>query len=188
MAPRARREHALEAAVKCHVRVCRPGDEDALALVGRASFLEAFAGVLSGEDILLHCASKHAPEIYKAWLTDARARVWLAEIEPGDAPVGYLVVAPAHLPLPDLRDDDVEVERIYLLHRVQGTGLGRRLMNLAVEYARQKGSRRLLLGVYGRNEQAIAFYERFGFTRIGTRRFRVGNSDHDDLIFGLELG
>lgn len=174
--------------VKFQVRVCGPGDEHALTLVGRATFLEAFAGVLSGEDILLHCAKKHAPEVYKTWLADARARVWLAEIEPGNAPVGYLVVAPAGLPLRDLRNDDIEVKRIYLLHRVQGTGLGRRLMNQAVEFARQKGSRRLLLGVYGRNDQAIAFYERFGFTRVGTRRFRVGNNDYDDLIYGLDVG
>src|SRR4249919_574632 len=116
------------AVMNVHMRLCGPGDEHALALVGQATFLDAFAGVLSGDDILLHCAKKHAPEIYKAWLTDARARVWLAEIEPGGAPVGYLVVAPAHLPLSDLREDDIEVERIYLLPRVQGTGLGKRLM------------------------------------------------------------
>jgi ribosomal protein S18 acetylase RimI-like enzyme len=174
--------------VTFHVRTCGPGDEDALALVGRSTFLEAFAGVLSGEDILLHCAKQHAAEVYKGWLTDARARAWLAEIEPGNAPVGYLVVAPASLPLPDLREDDLEVKRIYLLHRVQGTGLGKRLMRDAVDYAEQSGSRRLLLGVYGGNDRAIAFYERFGFTRAGTRRFRVGNNDYDDLILGLNIG
>jgi ribosomal protein S18 acetylase RimI-like enzyme len=175
-------------AVNCHVRACGPGDEHPLALVGQATFLDAFAGVLSGEDILLHCAKQHAPEVYTAWLSDPRARAWLAEIEPGNAPVGYLVVAPASLPLPDLRNDDIEVKRIYLLHRVQGTGLGKRLMKEAVDYAVQAGGRRLLLGVYGGNDHAIAFYERFGFTRVGTRRFRVGNSDYDDLILGLDLG
>jgi ribosomal protein S18 acetylase RimI-like enzyme len=170
-----------------HVRACAQGDEHALALVGQATFLEAFAGVLSGEDILLHCATQHAPAIYKSWLVDGRARVWLAEIEPGNAPVGYLVVAPASLPLSDLRDADIEVKRIYLLHRVQGTGLGKRLMQEAIGHAVRVGSRRLLLGVYGRNDRAIAFYERLGFTRVGTRRFRVGNHDYDDLILGLDL-
>jgi ribosomal protein S18 acetylase RimI-like enzyme len=173
--------------VKIHVRPCGPGDEHALALVGQATFLETFAGVLSGSDILLHCEKQHAPAVYRAWLLDPVARVWLAEAEPGKGPVGYLVVAPASLPLPDPRHDDVEVKRIYLLQQVQGTGLGRRLMKEAVDHAVQGGSRRLLLGVYGRNERAIAFYERFGFTRVGTRRFRVGNSDYDDLIFGLDL-
>ena len=170
-----------------HVRVCGQGDDQALALIGKATFLEAFAGVLSGEDILLHCATKHAPDIYKTWLADPRARTWLAEIEPGNAPVGYLVVAPADLPLPDLSRDDVEVKRIYVLHRFQGSGVGMRLMKEAVTFAARAGSRRLLLGVYKKNDRAIAFYERFGFTRVGTRRFRVGHNDYDDLILGFDI-
>lgn len=173
--------------LKSHLRVCGEGDEEALALIGKATFLEAFAGILSGEDILLHCATQHTPEIYKTWLSNSRARTWLAEIEPGDAPVGYLVVAPASLPLPDLREDDLEVKRIYLLHRAQGAGIGVRLMKEAVAFAEQAGSARLLLGVYENNVQAISFYERFGFTRVGTRRFRVGRNDYDDLILGFNV-
>jgi ribosomal protein S18 acetylase RimI-like enzyme len=173
--------------VEIRVRLCGPGDEKALSLVGQATFLEAFAGILSGEDILLHCANQHSPDIYKQWLGDARASTWLAEFQPGDAPVGYLVAAPASLPLPGLRQDDVEVKRIYLLHRVQGAGVGMRLMNEAVNFAARSGSRRLLLGVYEKNDRAIAFYERFGFTRIGTRRFRVGRNDYDDLILGFDI-
>jgi ribosomal protein S18 acetylase RimI-like enzyme len=173
--------------VKIDVRVCGPGDEQALALIGQATFLEAFAGVLSADDILLHCATQHTPDIYKEWLANPRARTWIAEIEPGNAPVGYLVVAPASLPLRDLREDDAEVKRIYLLHRVQGTGVGGRLMKEAVAFAAQAGSRRLLLGVYEKNQRAIAFYERFGFKRVGTRRFRVGHNEYDDLILGFDL-
>jgi ribosomal protein S18 acetylase RimI-like enzyme len=173
--------------VNTHVRVCGPDDAQALALIGKATFLDAFAGVLSGQDILAHCATQHAAEVYSAWLSDPRARTWLAEIEPGNAPVGYLVVAPASLPVADLRHDDIEVKRIYVLQRIQGTGLGLRLMKEALTFATLAGSRRLLLGVYGKNERAVAFYERFGFTRVGTRRFRVGHNDYDDLILGFDI-
>jgi ribosomal protein S18 acetylase RimI-like enzyme len=173
--------------VTIHLRVCAPGDEQTLALIGKATFLEAFAGVLSADDIVLHCETQHAPEVYRGWLADTRARTWLAEIQPGGAPVGYLVVAPASLPLPDLSDDDLEVKRIYLLHQIRGSGVGARLMNEAVNFASLAGSRRLLLGVYERNDRAIGFYERFGFTRAGTRRFRVGHHDYDDLILGFKI-
>jgi diamine N-acetyltransferase len=173
--------------VKTHVRVCGLDDVQALALIGKATFLDAFAGVLSGADIVAHCASQHAPDVYKSWLTDPRARTWLAEIEPGNAPVGYLVVAPASLPVSDLSQDDLEVKRLYLLQKVRGSGLGLRLMKEAATFAALAGSRRLLLGVYGKNERAIAFYERFGFTRAGTRRFRVGHNEYDDLILGFDF-
>ena len=36
---------------------------------------------------------------------------------------------------------------------------------------------RLLLGVWSTNEAALAFYERIGFTRAGTRTFRIGAQD-----------
>jgi diamine N-acetyltransferase len=169
------------------IRPCTPGDEEALALVGRATFLEAFAGVLDRGDILLHCETQHSPASYRAWLDDRRARTWIAELQPGAAPVGYLVIAPAGLPLPDLSPADLEVKRVYLLHKVQGCGLGRQLMNEAISYAVSAGSRRLLLGVYGGNHQAIGFYERLGFRQVGVRKFRVGRHDYDDLVLGLDL-
>ena len=110
------------------VRRCIAGDEFALSLVGRAAFLEAFAGEISGRDILAHCEHQHAREKYAAWLSDARSAAWIAEVEPGGAPVGYLVVTTPDLPLDDIAPSDLEVKRVYLLHRFQGRGIGARLM------------------------------------------------------------
>lgn len=170
-----------------HIRLSGSGDENALALVGVASFLEAFAGTLAAADILAHCANQHSVDAYRAWLEDERVRIWIAESDIGNAPVGYLVLAPPNLPVADSRTGDVEVKRIYLLHRYQGGGLGRRLMNEAIAFARQTGCGRLLLGVYAKNYSAIAFYERCGFRKIGERRFLVGNTECEDLVLGLEL-
>lgn len=158
-----------------------------LALLGQASFLEAFAGILPGNEILAHCFRQHAEGKYRAWLEDARSPVWVAEAPPGAAPVGYLLLTRPDLPVNDLGPDDWEVKRIYLLHRFQGGGLGRRLMAEAQRYARTIGARRLLLGVYERNEAAIAFYERLGYARIGTRSFQVGSLTCQDAILALNL-
>ncbi|HEY0661605.1 MAG TPA: GNAT family N-acetyltransferase [Lysobacter sp.] len=169
------------------IRACVAGDEEALALVGQASFLETFAGILDGADILAHCAGQHAGQVYRAWLADERVRMWVAQAKPGDAPVGYLVLAPAALPVAGPRADDLEIKRIYLLHRFQGGGIGKRLMAEAVQEARRRGCGRLLLGVYADNLDAIAFYERCGFSRVGERRFRVGNNEYQDAVLGLDL-
>jgi len=169
------------------IRRARPGDEDALALVGQASFLEAFAGVISGGDILGHCQRQHAREKYAAWLQDAASAVWLAEVDPGRAPVGYLVLTRPDLPLLDVGPDDLEVKRVYLLHRFQGTGIGARLMNEALSAAQARGTRRLLLGVYQGNTSAISFYNRLGYQTVGTRRFLVGDHTYEDLILGRDV-
>jgi ribosomal protein S18 acetylase RimI-like enzyme len=173
--------------VAVNIRLCTPGDEHALALVGQASFLEAFAGSINGADIVHHCLKHHAVEKYAAYLSDARTRVWVAEVEPGRAPVGYLVLTTPDLPVADVSPTDLEVKRIYLLHRFHGLRIGASLMDTARDYARSIGTPRLLLGVYGQNASAIAFYERHGYTRIGTREFQVGGNRYHDLILGLKL-
>ncbi|MEG3790707.1 GNAT family N-acetyltransferase [Lysobacter sp. CCNWLW3] len=169
------------------LRPCVAGDEAALALLGQATFLETFAGILGGGDIVQHCQRAHAASVYRAWLEDPACALWLAEIAPGDAPVGYAVVAPAQLPLDDLDARDLELKRIYLLSRFHGGGWGKRLLEAAVAHARAAGAPRLLLGVYAGNTAAIGFYERCGFRALGTRRFNVGGRDYDDRILGLAL-
>jgi len=162
---------------------CQPGDEAALSLLGQATFLETFAGVISGQDILEHCRHQHASEKYAMWLNDPASAVWIAEVEPGRAPVGYLVLTAPDLPLADLSPHDAEVKRIYLLSRFHGSGIGRRLMDEARRHAAINGRRRLLLGVYEGNTAAIRFYEKAGFRRVGERTFKVGATIYHDFIF-----
>ncbi|TCK72800.1 acetyltransferase (GNAT) family protein [Acidipila rosea] len=169
------------------LRRCGAGDEQALSLVGAATFLEAFAGTLEGRDILLHCQKQHAPEVYATWMAETSSRIYIAESSQGGAPVGYAVLAEAKLPVADPQLTDIELKRIYLLHRFQGCGLGRALMEQSIEAAREMGRKRLLLGVYGRNVGAIAFYERCGFRKVGERTFLVGTTLHEDAVMGREI-
>jgi ribosomal protein S18 acetylase RimI-like enzyme len=176
-----------EAVPPVALRVAGSADAAALALVGQATFLETYAGILGAEDILSHCASQHAESVYAQWIADPAVCCWIAEASHGSAPVGYLVLAPASVPLKDPEPTDLEIKRIYLLYRFQRHGAGRRLMDAARRHARAVGCLRLVLGVYSRNDHALAFYERLGFKRIGERTFRVGNSDYHDYLLGLSL-
>jgi len=169
------------------IRPAAPGDEAALALVGQATFLEAFAGILPGRDLMNHCLQQHAVEKYAAWLGDPATRMWLAEVEPGGAPVGYLVLTTPDLPVPDLGPADAEIKRVYILHRFQGEGLGTRLMDAGRRHAAASGKRRLLLGVYSQNTSAVAFYERLGYRKIGRRSFTVGSLTCEDFVMSCPV-
>jgi ribosomal protein S18 acetylase RimI-like enzyme len=169
------------------IRRCRAGDEGALSLIGQATFLETFAGILPGGDILAHCGKQHSAAIYRKWIGKKDASLWLSCIAPGGAPVGYLAMMKPDLPLASIGPKDLEIKRIYVLRKFQGRGIGRKLMQAASTRARSLGMTRLLLGVYGRNESAIEFYQKIGFTRVGERRFKVGHHTYDDFIFALKL-
>lgn len=169
------------------IRPCTGDDVHALALIGQATFLETFAGVLSGRDIVAHCEKAHSVELYREWLENAAYGLWLAEVAPGNAPVGFMVVAPAQLPLPDLSGRDVELKRIYILSKFQGGGTGTKFISAALDHAGKLKAARLLLGVYANNHAALGFYRRHGFKQLGSRMFNVGGQDYDDRIMGRAL-
>lgn len=164
------------------IREAGADDASSLALIGAATFLETFAGILEGEAIVGHCAAQHNEAAYRTHLANG-GRAWLAEAQPGGAPIGFVLVGN-----PDLAaagDGDIELKRIYSLSRFHGTGLGAALMKQALDAAH--GYRRLLLGVYARNERALAFYRKQGFADLGTRQFNVGGKLYDDLVLARPL-
>jgi ribosomal protein S18 acetylase RimI-like enzyme len=60
----------------------------------------------------------------------------------------------------------VLIDEIGVLATEQGQGIGRRLVDAAVAWARAKGASGIELQVYEFNEGAIAFYEHVGFCTI----------------------
>lgn len=168
------------------IRPCGPADAAALALLGQATFLQSYADSLPAADIAHHCAHEHSEARYAAWLANPDYRIWGAEKAPGGVLVGYAVMSPPDLP-GAIEPGDVELKRLYLLHRFHGGGTGAALMRAVVEAARAAGAGRLLLGVYGENAAAIGFYARQGFTEAGVRKFQVGAQVYDDLVLARRL-
>lgn len=173
--------------VKTCIRTCTQGDEYALAFLGKISFLQTYVGAFRQEDVLEHSIYHDAPTTYRAWLENRAARVWIVETETGHIPVGYMVVAPPSMPFAQVCPDDLEIHRIYLLKSFQGGGLGKNLMAMAVQHAKQVGCHRLLLGDYHENRSAIGFYQYLGFHPIGEYLCRVASHDYSDVVFSLEI-
>jgi len=68
-------------------------------------------------------------------------------------------------------------------------GIGRSLLEQAVEWARETGIEKLELHVFPHNEPAIKLYEQFGFEREGLRRdhFRRGGRPVDAMLMAYRL-
>jgi putative acetyltransferase len=68
-------------------------------------------------------------------------------------------------------------------------GIGRALLEGAVDWAREVGVTKLELHVFPWNEPAIRLYERFGFEREGVRRghYRRGGEEVDAILMAYRL-
>ena len=62
------------------------------------------------------------------------------------------------------------------------------LFNGALLRARGAGRAGIWLGTNQANARAQRFYEKSGFTRVGTKRFRLGSQWEHDFIYELVLG
>eukprot|EP01030_Chromulinospumella_sphaerica_P021442 gene21442-21383_t len=81
------------------IRGCVAGDETRLSMVARATFLETYAGIVAGGDMLLFGEATHDPGSYAGLLADPGIDLFLATLEPGEAPVGYAMVCKPDLPV-----------------------------------------------------------------------------------------
>ncbi|MCE1252429.1 MAG: GNAT family N-acetyltransferase [Anaerolineae bacterium] len=100
---------------------------------------------------------------------------------------GYLKLneAPAQS---DINDPDaLEIERIYVRKAFKGQGLGKYLMNYALDFARFKAKTYAWLGVWEKNSAAIAFYKKMGFVEAGGHSFRMGDEIQSDLVMKKQL-
>jgi molybdopterin-guanine dinucleotide biosynthesis protein A/GNAT superfamily N-acetyltransferase len=103
------------------------------------------------------------------------AALWIAERN------GEVVGSVA---LRDLGDGALELKRMYLRPAQRGRGLGRRLLTIAVDAARERGATMIRLDTSERMETAQALYEAYGFRRVPGQAPRQGQSR---LLYELRL-
>jgi RimJ/RimL family protein N-acetyltransferase len=76
---------------------------------------------------------------------------------------------------------------VAMTHRRQG--IGTRLLETALDWARESEVRKLELHVFPHNEAAIKLYEKFGFVKEGYRRahYRRGQEFVDAILMAYEV-
>jgi diamine N-acetyltransferase len=95
---------------------------------------------------------------------------------------GYLKVNINDAQSEEMGDDYLEIERIYIKNHFHKLGLGKYLLNMAMEIAMESNKKKIWLGVWERNENAIAFYKKMGFVQTGAHYFYMGDEEQMDII------
>ncbi|WP_040949155.1 GNAT family N-acetyltransferase [Gorillibacterium massiliense] len=83
--------------------------------------------------------------------------------------------------------ESLEIERIYIRHQFQRKGLGKYLINKAMEMAARQNKKKIWLGVWEKNENAMDFYKKMGFVQTGAHSFFMGDEEQIDFILTKTL-
>lgn len=123
-------------------------------------------------------------EMLLAELTDMRSTFFVFEAVAGTA-IGYAKLRqhapPRQMAAPDRQPGNaIEIQCIYLLETHTGQGQGQRLMQHCLDWASIQHYKVVWLGVWERNERALAFYEKMGFERFGYHYFQFGSERQRD--------
>ncbi|MBT2673961.1 GNAT family N-acetyltransferase [Streptomyces sp. ISL-14] len=100
---------------------------------------------------------------------------------------GYLKVNTNDAQTEEMGDESLEIERIYIKNKFQKHGLGKYLLNKAIEIAMERNKKKIWLGVWEKNENAIAFYKKIGFVQTGAHSFYMGDEEQIDIIMTKTL-
>ncbi len=167
------------------LRPCGDDDVDALVAIGRDTFDETFRELNTQGTIEAYLAEAFTPERLRAELHREGSEFYFLLLD--GVPAAYLKVnrAPGQSDLND--PESLEIERIYVRKEHKGKGYGKILMVFALERAAELGMRSAWLGVWERNEEAIAFYRKGGFEVVGEHHFRMGDELQTDYIMRKAL-
>lgn len=167
----------------------RAGAADAARLAAFAArvYAESFAADTPADDLAQFLRETYSPALQEAEIRDERVSTFVAEADEATL-AGFLQVR-ATVPPPCVAEADaLELGRLYVAARWQGSGLAHRLMDAAVAEALRRGASWLWLSTWEINARAQTFYEKAGFRTVGTREFVVGTDVQTDNIMVRRIG
>ena len=172
--------------VALSLRAPTPADVPALAALGRESFSSAFGQLYRPEDLAAFLSEVHDEAAVARRVADP-ARIY-ALAESDRALLGYcqLVLEDKFDP-PSEAEFPITLSQLYCADESTGKGVGKALMDWALDTARARSADEVRLSVWSGNHGAQRFYARYGFQKVADIGFWVGAQRDDEFLYSLKL-
>lgn len=149
-------------------------DFEVLTEIGKNSFLESHGHSGPKHDIDAYVSKTYNIQNSKRELSDPENIYHILYSE--NEPAGYSKII-FNAPHPDIAEKSVtKLERIYLLEKYYSQKLGAALFQFNLDLSKQEQQAGMWLYTWKENPRAIRFYEKAGFTIIGSFDFRISET------------
>lgn len=167
------------------IRRATSEDVRLLSALSTVGFYEAYFEQDDPHSMADYLAENFAPELIAAEL--ARPQNSYFTIFRNGRAVGYAKLIDGEPHESITGKNAIELQRIYLVERVWGTGVGERLLAHCLDEARRMGREFLWLGVWEENKRGLSFYAKHGFERVGSLTFPYGDSVGINAVLQVRL-
>ena len=99
-----------------------------------------------------------------------------------DKPVAYLKINTGEAQTEKQGNDSLEIQRIYVLIEFKGKRIGSLLLKKAEEEASKMKIKRMWLGVWEHNADALKFYYKKGYKKFSEHVFMYGTDKQTDFL------
>lgn len=171
-----------EAPQDVSIRKATLADAALLSSLSIVTFYEAYFEQDDPHDLANYLIENFSTETVRAEMEHS---AYFIAFRNGKA-VGYAKLRDGE-PHESVKGNAVELQRIYLIERVWGTGIGDLLLDRCIAEARSMGKEVLWLGVWEENRRGLSFYARHGFERVGTLTFPYGDSVGINAVMQISL-
>jgi ribosomal protein S18 acetylase RimI-like enzyme len=149
-----------------------------IAGIGKVSVADSHRDSCSAEDMHEFLERHYNSNAIKKELRDVNNIYYL--IQYNDQPVGFskIVLNSKH---PNIRAENVALlDRIYIRKEFYGLKLGLELLNFNISLAKDNNQSGIWLYAWIGNIRAINFYQKAGFTIIGSHQYYVTKTHYDE--------
>lgn len=80
-----------------------------------------------------------------------------------------------------------EIGKLYVLGQARANGIGTELIDNALKWSKENNATHIWLNVWKENKNAIHFYEKHNFKKVGMTNVYVGKTAFDDYIMERTL-
>lgn len=160
-------------------------DLDILLQFSKETFYEFFAHLNDPVHFEAYAAVAFAPDKIRSELNNPDSAFYFASADNEIAGYIKLNVNQAQNEFKD--QNSLELERIYVSGKYHGKGIGKAMLDFAIQQALQKQKEFIWLGVWEHNEKAIGFYKRQDFDFCGSHDFMMGEDRQTDLLMRRSL-
>lgn len=164
---------------------CNKSNLKELSQISRETFVTAFASQNNPEDFEYYIKNAFSLETLETELKNTDSHFYFVYLK--KELIGYFKLNEFDAQNELQEMEGMELERIYVISKYQGKGLGAQILHKILEIVIKKQKQYIWLGVWEYNLDAIRFYEKHDFNKFDTHPYYIGKDKQTDWLMRKKL-